>query len=243
MTSVRHVVVAVPARDEELVLDRCLAAIGRAVRDLADHRPDIGVDVVVALDRCRDASASVVAAHPALAVTLDAGAAGAARHLAVTVGRSLPGAVRAGSAATWLASTDADSEAPLHWLSEQVRLADAGHDLVVGTVEPHADLAPGLAAAWRARHVLEEDHPHVHGANLGVRADAYDEAGGFPPWTTHEDVELVRRVRASGRASVATDRLRVVTSARLVGRSPAGFAAYLGDLLVTPSAEVGVELA
>ncbi|QKE82862.1 glycosyltransferase [Arthrobacter sp. NEB 688] len=238
MTPVRHVVVAVPARDEELVLDRCLGAIGRAVLDLGRRRPGVTVEVVVALDRCRDGSALVAAAHPVRVVALDAGAVGVARHRAIVAGRRGALAVGAGPAATWLALTDADTEVPAHWLTEQLRLADAGHDLVVGTVEPRPAPVPGLVAAWRARHVLAEGHPHVHGANLGVRADAYEEAGGFPPWRTHEDVELVRRVRASGRPWVATDRTRVRTSARLVGRAPGGFAAHLAALVTTTGTDV-----
>ena len=34
-------------------------------------------------------------------------------------------------------------------------------------------------------------HPHVHGANLGFRASAYLRAGGFPALPTAEDHALV----------------------------------------------------
>jgi hypothetical protein len=30
-------------------------------------------------------------------------------------------------------------------------------------------------------------HPHVHGANLGIRADAYSDAGGWNDLTVAED--------------------------------------------------------
>ena len=86
---------------------------------------------------------------------------------------------------TWLACTDADSQVPPSWLAHQLDLADRGADLVLGTV----DLPPGrratatTSAVWRAayRRLLGPGgrHPHVHGANLGVRASAYLAAGGF----------------------------------------------------------------
>ena len=43
------------------------------------------------------------------------------------------------------------------------------------------------SGAGTLRHPLGEDHPHVHGANLGVRASAYVLAGGFPRLRSHED--------------------------------------------------------
>ena len=41
-------------------------------------------------------------------------------------------------------------------------------------------------------------HPHVHGANLGVRADAYLRAGGWADLRTAEDHDLWRRLLGSG---------------------------------------------
>ena len=77
--------------------------------------------------------------------------------------------------------TDADTRVPPHWLAAQVRLAEEGADVVVGTVEPDpAELDQLALGHWRSRHDLREDHPHVHGANLGFTLAAYDRVGGFP---------------------------------------------------------------
>ena len=46
-----------------------------------------------------------------------------------------------------------------------------------------------------------------------------------------EDVDLVGRMRALGVTETATSRFPVLTSARLGGRAPAGFASYLMALL------------
>lgn len=130
----------------------------------------------------------------------------------------------------WIANTDADSQVPGNWLTAQVALARRGVDLMLGTTEPQgAD--PSLLALWRARHTFEEGHPHVHGANLGMRATVWRDAGGFGPLETHEDVELVRRAKRDGVHWVATDLLRVRTSARTVSRVDGGFADYLRDLV------------
>ena len=67
----------------------------------------------------------------------------------------------------------------------------------------------------------------MHGANLGVRADAYLAAGGFRTVAEHEDVGLVETLRAAGAPIDSTDRAPVTTSARSTGRVPGGFAGYL----------------
>ena len=64
-----------------------------------------------------------------------------------------------------------------------------------------------------------------------MRADAYLAVGGFAPEPLHEDVLLVEAVRATGRPWVATDTIRVATSARRTGRvADGGFAGYLRRL-------------
>lgn len=227
---VGHVVVALPARDEEQLLGRCLDSVEAAAALLRAHRPDVATTVVVVLDRCVDGSA-VVAERPGVTVLrVDLGSVGAARAVAVAAGEAAALGAGTPPAATWVANTDADCVVPADWLLRHVALAESGVDLVVGTVVPDGLIDPVVLQAWRARHELREDHRHVHGANLGVRASAYAEAGGFAPVPLHEDVALVEAVRASGRPWVATDRCRVRTSARTVGRVDGGFASFLTAL-------------
>lgn len=227
---IRHVVVAVPARDEERLVGACLASVRTAADRLLAARPDVTLEVVLALDRCVDGTAAVAAQHPVTLLATDAGCVGVARRAAVAAGLATPRARAAGAAATWVANTDADCTVPVRWLTRQVAMADGGADLVVGTVVPVDVVDPAVLVAWRARHRLREGHGHVHGANLGVRAAAYLDAGGFPAVGLHEDVGLVGRVRDAGRAWVATDRVRVRTSGRSSSRVQGGFAGYLADL-------------
>ena len=48
-------------------------------------------------------------------------------------------------------------------------------------------MTPELLSRWQSLHPFEEDHPHVLGANFGIRGSAYLAAGGFPRHVSHED--------------------------------------------------------
>lgn len=71
-----------------------------------------------------------------------------------------------------------------------------------------------------------DDHPHVHGANLEVRASAYRAVGGFPDVAAHEDVvALARAVTRQGTCAVVrTAAVPVLTSPRMQARTPEGLA-------------------
>jgi glycosyltransferase involved in cell wall biosynthesis len=236
--------VVIPVHNEEELLPQALAAVWSAADVLQARRPDTAVSVLVALDSCTDGSAAVAA---------DLAAADSRISLLQIAFRSVGGSRRAGNRAAlrvsseqglpyaspqlWLANTDADSCVPESWLLRQLELADGGADAVLGTVEPDPEGTESeLLRRWHARHRLGENHAHVHGANLGVRASAYVLAGGFPRLRSHEDRALVERLRQLGAAVRSTDTLRVRTSGRTDARAPQGFAAYLRSLTQEPAA-------
>ena len=72
----------------------------------------------------------------------------------------------------------------------------------------------------------------MHGANLGVAADAYRRDGGFLAAPEHEDTDLVERLFDAGVVVVASDGFTVETSGRHVGRTPGGYARYLREDLL-----------
>lgn len=241
----RHVGVAVPVRDEEELLPLCLAALARACERLVAARAHLRPQVVVVLDGCRDGSARAVAdaSWPTglprpVALALPPAGVGAARAAGARELLRLAGAgpaASAGRAGTWLASTDADSVVPPGWMLAQVEAAEAGTDAWVGTVELGLRHPPGsprarLAARWASHQRHHEDHDHVHGANLGVRADAYLAVGGFPRVLTGEDVALVAALHAGGARLLRTAAHPVTTSDRQLGRAPDGVAADLAEL-------------
>lgn len=231
----RHLGVLVPARDEERLLGRCLRALAVSARALTSQQPHVTVSVVVVLDGCRDGSAREAAAvdwpadldRPYVLETEPRGV-GAARAAGAEHLLARAREVGVGPASTWLAGTDADSTVPEQWLPAQVAAADDGFGARLGTVVLSA--RDQLAARWTEQQQHVEGHPHVHGANLGVRGDAYLLTGGYRPVRTGEDVLLVRALEAGGVRLLRTAHAPVVTSDRLTGRAPDGVAADLAAL-------------
>jgi glycosyltransferase involved in cell wall biosynthesis len=223
VSGVDAVGVVIPACNEETDIDRCLHGVQRARR-----RCPVPVVTLVVLDSCTDSTAARVAAHPGVeTLVVSEASVGAARRAGVDWVLSSLGMA---PSRVWLAHTDADSVPPTGWLSYMVAAARGGADLILGTVVP--DVADSkLLQAWRALHPVRTGHPHVHGANLGVRASVYLAAGGFPPVNTGEDVALAARASALVPGStVRTTAIAVRTSGRRVGRAPLGFAGYLDGL-------------
>lgn len=225
---ITRVAVVVPAADEQDAVAACLHSLAVARRELHRVVPSVRTRVLVVLDGCRDATAAVVA-HFGDVETLACGArsAGAARRLgaAAVLARDRP------AREVWIAATDADCVVPPDWLLRQFEAARRGAQLVLGTVQPGPGLPAPVERAWRAAHSGRDGHPHVHGANLGIAAPTYLALGGWRPLATGEDADLVARARAAGHVRIhRLGGLPVVTSSRLHGRAPGGFAAYLREL-------------
>ncbi len=231
--------VVVPARDEQRHIGDCLEALEISRRRLADSHPGVRTRVLVVLDSCADATPARVAAWPGVeAVAVAHGCVGAAR---ATGTARLVTSSRCVAEELWLAHTDADSVVPADWMTTMLRHAELGAQLVLGTVRPDADLDDQLRDRWHRRHVEADGHPHVHGANLGIRADTYALLGGWRAAASGEDVDLAARATAHGRLRIhRTAESPVTTSSRLDGRAPGGFSSYLRGLrpdidLATPA--------
>ncbi|GAA3697415.1 glycosyltransferase family 2 protein [Arthrobacter ginkgonis] len=244
---IRHAAVVVPVRNEEDLLPVCLAHLRRAMDHFEARRGGRTARCAVVLDRCTDASARIAASAAAddpRILVLEVGFGSVGQTRAAGVGALMAGTGRRGLEATWIGCTDADTLVPPQWLAVGADLADAGADAVLGTVEPDPlDTDPELLGLWRGDHDSGDGHPHVHGANLGVRASAYLEAGGFPAVSLDEDVLLVEALRKARKTVVASGAVPAVTSGRLDGRTAGGFAGYLralraaaGDLSETAAA-------
>ncbi|MEV6262720.1 glycosyltransferase family 2 protein [Streptomyces sp. NPDC051784] len=246
MTSVRAAAVVIPAFDEEALLPAALAAVARACRHPA--LSSTRLLTVVAVDSCTDDTESVAQEAGAVVVSLRVRNPGRARAAGVALAlRTLA----MDPAAVWIASTDADSEVPASWLAYQLSCAAQGWDGVVGTVRPQGwppaldEVIHDHIRAYRAAgndhgardFGAEGIHPHVHGANLGVRADAYLRCGGYPPLESGEDRALVSALESSGSRLLRTAGCPVLTSARLTARARGGFGDDLARLVTRGSAE------
>ncbi|WP_253181567.1 glycosyltransferase family 2 protein [Curtobacterium sp. UCD-KPL2560] len=243
----RRVDVVVPVHDEEAAVGRCLSALADAVRAVRAASPGVRVGVTLVLDGCTDGTAAVVAAARSSDATWDdrtlhvlasahvgvgrARALGVAHARVLGAGRTpLPTAATdpVAPAGHWFAHTDADSRVDPDWLRQHLAALTDGAHVLVGAVVPDADdLDADVLARWRAAHPPGATLGHVHGANLGVRADVDTAVGGFDPVPEHEDVRLVARARALGFRVRDTEDLPVVTSGRFAGRTPGGYAEHL----------------
>jgi len=234
-----HICVLIPARDEEILLPRCLASVLAACAALPQG---VTYDIVVAADSSTDNTLAIAQqflhAYGAV-VSTSAGVVGCARALAAQVALArYSGPLDR----CWLANTDADCAVPEAWLADQLALARGDVEAIAGIidVDTFAEHGPAVPSRFHSSYVIYPDgsHPHVHGANLGVRADAYQRAGGWAPLSTAEDHDLWRRLASSGSRSRSIGRMKVLTSGRRLGRAPHGFAAALAShneaALITP---------
>jgi len=222
--------VVVPAHDEAELLPACLAAL-RSAADVAG----VPVRLLVVADACTDATAAVAAAAGAEVIRIRARNVGAAR--AAGMARLLGRTGGTDPAAMWLATTDADTVVPPGWLRRQLSYADQGWDVVLGTVTvtDWAGHPPHAPAVFEARYAFGAGpHPHVHGANLGIRASAYLAAGGFRPLRTAEDHALLAAATEAGCQVLQAADITVETSARRQARAPRGFSHALRVLAAEP---------
>jgi cellulose synthase/poly-beta-1,6-N-acetylglucosamine synthase-like glycosyltransferase len=226
---ISHVAVIVPANDEQDHIDGCLSAIDAAQRDLARHfGKEVRSRVIVVLDDCHDATAAVVNQwRDVHTVSCSAHQVGIARRVGTAAALTAFDMPPIPLAQVWLVNTDADSRVPPHWLTRMVQFANAGADVVLGTVTPGPGLTQPVEDAWHSLHHVKEGHPHVHGTNFGIRADTYIALGGWSSLSTGEDVDLATRASLGGYVICRTARVPVVTSTRAVARAPLGFSSYL----------------
>ncbi|MGL6343776.1 MAG: glycosyltransferase [Waterburya sp.] len=152
-----------------------------------------------------------------------------------------------------IASTDGDTRVSSTWIAATLTEINNGADAVGGriitnscernkldqntklyflrhlrygylTSQLEAYLDPGFEPLTR--------HHHHYGASLAVTAQMYAKVGGLPPLRSSEDVALydaLKRVDARFRHSPM---VKVITSARLIGRAEAGLSDRLSQLKV-----------
>jgi cellulose synthase/poly-beta-1,6-N-acetylglucosamine synthase-like glycosyltransferase len=223
------VAIVIPARNEEELIADTVSRVLAAVR----RTPLSRCWVVVVADSCTDATADIAArileGHGEV-VSCRLAAVGPARRRGTDAALARFAAHPAQR--IWLANTDADTQVPEHWLQQQLSCANDGFHGVAGTVKIK-DLRVNdrdISEEMMSDYLIHEDgtHPHIHGANLGVRADAYRDAGGWSSLALAEEHCLWRRLRSRQWKLTSSSDFAVDTSARLEGRARGGFAATLG---------------
>ncbi len=205
-----------PAHNEEEKIAACLQSLV-----VAASRPALAgetVALIVVLDACTDRTGPLARSLGATTIGVHARNVGLARHEGARF------AIAAG--ARWLAFTDADSVVAPDWLNAQLAL---GADAVCGTVAvgDWGGYGERMRRHFNLSYTDVDGHSHIHGANLGVSASAYTNAGGFPALQTGEDVALVQSLVSSGARIAWSRQPRVVTSVRPNYKAPLGFGATL----------------
>lgn len=214
------VVVVIPAYNERSRLPACLASVAAAA-----DRVEVPVTVMVVLDDCTDRSEDVI--DPPVSVLSTA-----VRNVGAARAAGFVAAAPIADPGTWLATTDADCVVPADWLSRQIVHHGGSAQGFVGTVsvdwqEHSMETRRRYDRLYRTNG---RTHQHAHGANLGVRADAYWRVGGFRALRVGEDVDLVDRLRLAGTPFAWSTNNPVLTSDRRDSRAPGGFGDYVRSL-------------
>jgi glycosyltransferase involved in cell wall biosynthesis len=211
--------VVVPAHNEQEHIGACLESIR-----IASWNPRLRgeeVRIVVVLDDCTDMTDRIARGWDAVTLKV------ASRNVGIARSHGARWAIEAG--ARWLSFTDADSVVDHDWLVAQL---EQGCDAVCGTVQVRdwGDYGAHMQRHYAETYTDADGHRHIHGANLGVTAIAYENAGGFQPLACSEDVALVKALHDSGASIAWSAAPRVNTSARRAFRARGGFGATLARI-------------
>lgn len=238
-----EVSVALPARDEETLIARCLEALARQ-EDVAYER----YEVLLVLDHCSDATEErareVGKRHPNLRLHfLDGPGRGVGHARRVGMEAACERLMRIGRPGGLIASTDADSMAAPDWISSQLALVEVGAKAIGGRIELEdgGRILSRNALEWyerqsrsRYRRVLSSrlsekapEHWQFSGASLSLTAEVYRGIGGLPPQADLEDEYLERTLEEKGVEITRSSSVRVTTSARTFGRASRGLAQSL----------------
>lgn len=228
--------VVVPIHDEVDLVWSALDALDRAIAYAAGS--SVSVAIAIVLDACRDGSREVVATWSRQSLEVEDG-----RHVDISeIDVGNVGSARGKGCAEllshwadaplgsiWLATTDADSQVPQDWITAQLSVRQRAQ-LWAGVVrvDDWAGRLSGTAEAWRREYALE--HTPIHGANFGIDAGLYIEAGGFEGLSTGEDRALFDRAVALGAVIGNDPSVQVATSARREARAPRGFSHALASV-------------
>ena len=238
--------VVVPAKDEQELVGRCLQALAEQAG--ADAR---SYEVILVLDRCRDATrAEALAAgarNPRLRLHLLEGpgrGVGQARRLGM--GAACARLKRVGRPHGLIACTDADSVPDPLWLAVQLELATAGATAIGGRIDILPEDLSRLSRRAREARALSgnrrrllagardaglADHGYFSGASMSLTADLYSDVGGLKPLVALEDEALEQALIQRGVPIVRPNAVRVETSGRVEGRAPRGLACELAAAL------------
>ncbi|MFP3678565.1 glycosyltransferase family 2 protein [Pseudomonas sp. SIMBA_041] len=216
--------VVLAAHNKERYISQCLESVFLAVEH--PSLKDQLLEILVVLDDCSDSTEAMVAAMGVQSIGVSF------QNVVKTRAVGAEQLLKAG--ARWLAFV-----VPPDWLARQIEF-DA--DAVCGTVEVDSwrEYGEAVRTQYLTLYQFIENHRHIHGANLGLSAEAYQNAGGFKHLRAHEDVQVVADLERIGARIVWAATNPVLTSAHRDYRCRGGFGDYLASLM-PPDTDKGVE--
>lgn len=152
-----------------------------------------------------------------------------------------------------IASTDGDTRVAATWIAATLAEINNGADAVGGRIITNSRERSKLDKKTRLyylRHLrygyltsqlesyLDPDfeslprHHHHYGASFAVTAQMYAQVGGLPPLRSSEDVALYDALKRADARFRHSPMVRVITSARIIGRAEAGLGDRLSQLNV-----------
>jgi Glycosyl transferase family 2 len=253
------VCVVVPARNEECGLPRLITALTGQVHSDGEPFDPETFEIIVLLNNCNDRSAAVLQtfARPGplrlhvAEITLEAFEAHVGRARQILFDMAYDRFCSIGKADGIILTTDADTRPEPDWIAQNCAEFAKNIAGVAGRIllepEERAALPEGVQRLFLLdvgyRRALEEmrslyapephdpfprHHQHC-GASLAVTAAGYARAGGMPLTRSSEDTALYRAVVGSSGKFRHSYRVRVRTSARVLGRAEGGLAGALGS--------------
>jgi GT2 family glycosyltransferase len=239
---VAKTVVAIPAKNEEYLIEACLGALAR--------QSEIPDDILVLVNNSTDRTARVARGLAGrigsrlhveeLTLPSSQANAGTARRLAME--RAVDIAGNRGAILT----TDADGQVPGYWVARNLAWLRSGHDAVCGmaAIDPVDEaaipahlIADDLAESHYTQLLDEIDHiidprpwdpwpRHTHrsGASIAVRSAVYAAVGGLPKVSHSEDRDFIAKLEQRDCKIRHDPCLTVIVSGRRVGRAEGGMA-------------------
>jgi len=264
-------IIAIPARNEDRRIERCLAAIALQRDRFGAPIPEGDFAVLLLANNCNDDTAAIARRFAqrlpyALSVIEDAlppeaANAGGARRAVMEQAAARLGEKAGGGV---ILTTDADSVVSATWFADNMRHLRDGAECVAGYIDAEPLEIVGLGSSFLGRGRLEDmylrqlaeidarcdplphdpwpNHRVSSGASLAVKFAAYRAVGGMPAQALGEDSAFTGILDRSGFKVRHPLDVTVVTSCRLDGRACGGAADTMRHRRDVPDAECDAEI-
>jgi glycosyltransferase involved in cell wall biosynthesis len=203
----RAVSAIIPARNEEIYLPKCIAALRRSA-----ERTAIALEIIVVINRCTDRTEEIARKQADKVIREDAKNLSRIRNAGVAQARH-----------EWLLTVDADSQVSENMLSEIVQALE--QDDIVGGGVPLIPERYSLGILLTAFCLLPIALRHgISGGLFFCRKLDFNAIGGFDEsFHSVEDIDFAKRLKLRGRQSgekkfVTLWRTRLLTSTRKFDR-------------------------